>query len=120
MTVLHERRLDGRTHPASGDLALVYDLFGLDHSHPIHVLLENVKNTKKFAALLHAVEREFFMVPGEPSGEREDDGSPPDYECLLNCWGSSPEQYIEQFRVALGVVGRGPLEPQRALQGPAQ
>lgn len=89
---------ESQLHP---DLARVYDVFGLHHSHPIGVLLTNVQNTKRFSDLLHAVEREFLMVPGEPSGEPEDEGAPIDDDCLVNRWGSTHEQYIEQFRAAL-------------------
>lgn len=62
-------------------------------------ILTNVENTKRFSDLLHAIEREFFMVPGEPDDNYPDDEPQP--ECLLNCWGSTTEQYVEQFRAAL-------------------
>jgi len=87
-------------------LRQVYDLIGLHYSHPVSVLLENFKNIKRFSDLLHAVEREFFMVPGEPSDEPEDEGAPVDDDCLLNCWGSSQEQYLEQFRLALLMLSK--------------
>lgn len=83
------------------ELARIYNVFGLSSNHELSTLLANIENTKRFSDLLHAVEREFFMVPGEPSGEPEDEGAPVDDECLVNCWGSTRAQYIEQFRAAL-------------------
>ncbi|MBB4863311.1 hypothetical protein HNP46_002158 [Pseudomonas nitritireducens] len=88
-------------HP---DLKRVYDVIGLHYSHPVSILIANFENTKRFAELLHAVEREFFMVPAEPSDEPEDEGCEPDDVCLMSCWGSTQEQYIEQFRDALAVL----------------
>lgn len=98
-----------RKPPVSyGDTAAlrqVYDLIGLDYSQPVSVLLVNFRNMKRFADLLHAVEREFLMVPGEPSEEPEDEGFEPDDECLVNCWGApSTESYVEQFRTALALL----------------
>ena len=91
--------------PAQPDgLGRVYDLIGLHRSQPMDVLLVNIGNMKRFTELLWAVEREFFMVPGEPSGEHEDEGFEPDDECLVNSWGSKQADYIEQFRVALKVI----------------
>ncbi|MDD2092368.1 hypothetical protein NP522_19470 [Pseudomonas guariconensis] len=89
---------ENQLHP---DLARIYDIFGLHHSHPISVLEVNVRNTKRFSDLLQAVESEFLMVPGTPSDEPEDEGCPVDDECLVNRWGSTQEEYIEQFRAAL-------------------
>lgn len=89
------------SHGDTAALRRVYDAFGLGYNHPVSVLLVNIENTKRFSDLLHAVEREFFMVPGEPSDEPEDEGCEPADDCLVNCWGSAPEQYIEQFRAAL-------------------
>ncbi|QIE88019.1 hypothetical protein [Pseudomonas nitroreducens] len=91
----------GELHP---DLKRVYDVIGLHYSHPVSVLIANFQNTKHFSDLLHAVEHEFFMVPGEPSDEPEDEGCEPDDVCLMSCWGSTQEQYIEQFREALAVI----------------
>lgn len=62
-------------------------------------ILANVENAVRFADQLHAIEREFFMVPGEPDEDYPDD-EPADV-CLVNCWGSTTEQYVEQFRAAL-------------------
>ncbi|MFZ5936634.1 hypothetical protein ACOKS3_17605 [Pseudomonas sp. HS6-2] len=89
---------ENQLHP---DVARIYDIFGLHHSHPISVLEVNVRNTKRFSDLLQAVESEFLMVPGTPSDEPEDEGFPVDDECLVNRWGSTQEEYIEQFRAAL-------------------
>lgn len=89
---------------ANAALQRVYDVIGLDYSHDVSVLIENFKNIKRFADYLHAIEREFFMVPGDPSDEPEDAGSKPDDECLMNCWGSTQEQYVEQFRSALAYL----------------
>lgn len=66
-------------------------------------ILANVENAVRFADQLHAIEREFFMVPGEPDEDYPDD-EPADV-CLVNCWGSSStEQYVEQFRKALADI----------------
>lgn len=90
----------------TGDLARVYDVIGLHHSHPVGVLLENFKNIKRFSDYLDAVEREFFMVPGEPSEEPEDEGCEPDDECLVSKWSAeSTEHYVERFRAALARIG---------------
>ena len=86
------------------ELASIYNLFGLSSNHELSTLLVNIENTKRFSDLLHAVEREFFMVPGEPSGEPEDEGAPIDDECLVNRWGSTPAAYLKQFRLALPIA----------------
>ncbi|GJL33550.1 hypothetical protein TUM17576_03700 [Enterobacter hormaechei] len=65
-------------------------------------ILTNVENAVRFAKQLHAIEREFFMVPGEPDEDYPDD-EPADV-CLVNCWGSTTERYVEQFREALARV----------------
>ncbi|KAA0944857.1 hypothetical protein FQ186_29130 [Pseudomonas sp. ANT_H14] len=97
-----------RKPPVShGDTALlrkVYDLIGLSYSQPVSVLLANLKNIIRFSNLLHAIERNFMMVPGKPSDEPEDEGCEPDDLCLVNCWGSSEAEYIEQFRAALSTL----------------
>lgn len=86
------------------ELASIYAVFGLSSNHELSTLLVNIENTKRFADLLHAVEREFFMVPGEPSGEAEDEDAPIDDECLVNCWGSTPAEYLKQFKAALPIA----------------
>lgn len=79
-------------HP---DLVRIYNLFGLSSNHQLSTLLANVENVKRRADLLHSIEHEFFMVPGKS----DDDDAP--HECLVNSWGSTTEQYVEQFRTAL-------------------
>ena len=86
------------------ELASIYNVFGLSSNHELSTLLVNIENTKRFSDLLHAVEREFFMVPGEASGEPEDDGAPIDDECLVNRWGSTPAEYLKQFKAALPIA----------------
>lgn len=63
-------------------------------------ILANVENVARFADYLHAIEREFLMVPGEADDDFPDEE--PENECLVNSWGaSSREHYVEQFRRAL-------------------
>jgi hypothetical protein len=94
-------------HPqvSPGDTATlerIYDLFGIrGEGRTPSTLLTNIENVKRFADLLDAVESEFLMVPGDPSGEPEDEDAAPDDRCLVNRWGSTQPQYIEQFRRAL-------------------
>ncbi|HCF9584619.1 TPA: hypothetical protein NI656_005497 [Pseudomonas aeruginosa] len=73
-----------------------------DHS----TIMTNIRNTYRHSNMLHAIEAEFFMVSGEPSDEPEDEGLEPDEVCLLNCWGLSVDQYVEQFRGALAQVSQ--------------
>jgi len=99
------RRAEGAT-TAAADLQKVYDEFGIgEQARTLPILLTNIRNTKRFADYLHAVEREFFMVPGDPDEDFPDDE--PEDECLLNSWGSTQSEYIEQFRKALTVIGDG-------------
>ena len=86
------------------ELARIYNAFGLSSNHDVSTLLANIENIKRFSGLLYAVEREFFMVPGEPSGEPEDEGAPIDDECLVNSWGSTQQEYLRQFRAALPIA----------------
>lgn len=86
------------------ELAPIYNVFGLSSNHELSTLLVIIENTKRFADLLHAIEREFFMVPGESSDEPEDEGAPVDDECLVNCWGSTPAEYLKQFKEALPIA----------------
>lgn len=81
-------------HP---DLVRIYNLFGLSSNHNLSTLLANIENCKRRADMLNAVEQEFLMIAGEPECE----GDTPSDECLVNSWGSTQEQYIEQFRAAL-------------------
>lgn len=90
------------TRGESATLERIYEMFGLrGKGRTPSTLLTNIENVKRFADLLDAVETEFLMVPGEPSGEPEDEGVVPDDQCLVNRWGSTRGQYIEQFRRAL-------------------
>jgi len=61
-------------------------------------LVTCAENTVKFTKCLDAVER-FFMVPGESDDDYPD--CEVDDLCLLNHWANSPEEYAEQFRVAI-------------------
>ncbi|AVX93263.1 hypothetical protein [Pseudomonas psychrophila] len=92
------------SHGDTASLRKVYDLIGLSYSQPLFVLMENLKNIIRFSNLLHAIERNFLMVPGEPSDEPEDEGCEPEDVCLVNCWGSSEAEYIDQFRDALATL----------------
>lgn len=92
------------------ELASIYNVFGLSSNHELSTLLLNIENTKRFSDLLHAVEREFFMVPGEPSDELEDAGHPVDDECLVNSWGSAPTEYLRQFKAALPVAAANSIQ----------
>ncbi|EMM5100427.1 hypothetical protein ACK249_003774 [Pseudomonas aeruginosa] len=98
--------LYGTTAPLIGDdsstLARICDLLGIGTAaRTPSVILTNISNLQHFSDLLDAIEHDFFMVPGEPSDEPEDEGCEPDDVCLLNRWGSNREQYVEQFRKAL-------------------
>jgi len=110
-------RMDARSNGAVGTLKAaqgvtlderaaltqIYDLFGIgSEARSTQTLMVCLRNTRRFADMLHAVEREFFMVPGDPDDDYPDDE--PDDECLLNCWGSTVEQYVEQFRAARAIL----------------
>lgn len=83
------------------------DLFRIGSaSRSASVLMANLNNVKRFADYLHAIESEFFMVPGTPDEDYPDDE--PEPECLVNRWGSTREQYVEQFRAALAKLYAGP------------
>ena len=76
------------------------DLFKIgEDARTRSAIMTNIENVNDFADKLHAIEREFFMVPGEPDDDYPDE-EPAD-ECLVNCWGTTTEQYVEQFRAAL-------------------
>lgn len=66
------------------------------------VVLSNIQNIERFADYLRAIEQEFFMVPGDPDEDYPYDE--PEDVCLVNSWGSSKEDYIEQFRSALQII----------------
>lgn len=79
----------------------IADLFsiGAEARKEPGVILANVRNTVKFANLLHAVEREFFMSPDDEN------------ECLLNCWGSTTEQYLAAISSVLQAAPVQAQEP---------
>lgn len=83
-----------------GQLDEVHSAFGIGSNvRTLSALMTNIENVKRFAEYLHAVERQFFMVPGEPDEDYPD--CEPEDECLVNSWGSTKEQYLRQFEVAL-------------------
>jgi len=91
------------------ELDVVFDAFGIgSEARTGEVLMANLRHTLHFANLLHAVEREFFMVPAEPDEDFPDEN--PGEECLLNSWGSTAEEYIAQFRAALATLATQPAE----------
>ena len=97
------------------DLAAIYRVFGLSSNHELSTLLVNIENTKRFSDLLHAVEREFFMIPGKPSEEPEDADQPVDDECLVSRWGSTPTEYLKQFKAALPIAAANAVPAYEAL-----
>ncbi len=91
----------------------ICDLFMIGANVRDHAtIMANIQNIYRHCNMLHAIEAEFFMVPGEPSDEPEDEGLEPDEVCLLNCWGLTVEQYVEQFREALAVVAQAGQVPE--------
>ena len=86
------------------ELARIYSVFGLSSNHELSTLLVNIENTKHFSDLLCEVEREFFMVPGRPSHQHDGAGDPVDNDCLVNRWGSTPAEYLRQFKTALPIA----------------
>lgn len=81
-------------------LQQVYEAFGIgEQARTPSTLMMCVSNTLRFTAMLHAIEREFFMVPGEPDEDYPDEEPQP--ECLVNCWGSTVPEYVAQFGAAL-------------------
>ncbi|MYM34871.1 hypothetical protein GTP38_11025 [Duganella sp. FT94W] len=104
-------KLDGAAQPstAQGDALTplenqIADLFGIgsEARQNRDTIFTNAKNTAHFAELLHAIEREFFMVPGEKLPPPFGDDDEPEDECLVNSWGcASTDDYIAQFRAAL-------------------
>jgi hypothetical protein len=66
----------------------ICDLFGIGSEARTHqTIMTNVRNVKRFAAMLHAIEHEFFT---DEEGESQ-----------LNSWGSTEAEYVEQFRATL-------------------
>ena len=113
-------RLDD-TSPQTGaaDLEQVYDAFGIgSQARTLSTLLTNIGNTKRFSEYLDAVEREFFMVPG--ASDEDDPDAEPDDECLVNRWGSTQAQYVEQFRNALQTIASKELTDNGEAAYPAK
>jgi hypothetical protein len=79
----------------------IKNLFLSNYDQPDYhsVLMVNLTNVKRFSEYLHTIEREFLMVPGEPDEDYPNDE--PEDQCLVNCWGSDKQGYVEQFRQAM-------------------
>lgn len=100
----HQSRLADASRIAEleAELDVIYEAFGIgEQSRTPSTLTSNLGNLRHFSELLQALESEFFMVPGEPSDEPGDAGLERDDQCLVNRWGSTLGEYIEQFRAAL-------------------
>lgn len=96
----------------------IYDAFGFgEQSRVLSTLTTNLGNLRHFSELLQAIEREFFMVPGEPSDERGDAGLEPDDQCLVNRWGSTRGEYVDQFRAALAPIAAKELSQSAGKHG---
>ena len=106
------------TYGDTATLQRIHDLIGIGElARSPSVLLEHMENTQRFSNYLSAIEREFFMVPGEPGDEPGDEGAVPDDDCLVNKWGAeSVEQYVEQFRAALALISKPAGEPAAYIQ----
>lgn len=65
------------------------------------VIVESIENMKRFSEYLHAIEQAFLMVPAEPD---EDYPNDPTEECLVNCWGSTRDEYVWQFAKAIAHI----------------
>lgn len=77
----------------------VYQQMGAGCEAPEFSITEDLRNLRRFADTLHAIEREFFTkeVPDEEyEGETVE-------ECPLT-WGMSVEQYVAEFRKCLAEV----------------
>lgn len=59
----------------------------------------NVKNAVKFSNILDAIERQFFMVPGEPDEDYPE--CEPEDVFLMNKWGSTETEYVHKFQAWL-------------------
>lgn len=101
------------THGDTATLQQVYELLGIgEFARTPGVLMVCLENMQRFCEYLGAVEREFFMVPGEPGDEPGDEGLEPADECLLNKFGAeSAQHYVEQFRTALLMISKPAGEP---------
>lgn len=63
------------------------------------VVLANAINSAHFAKLLHAVEQKFFTVNDDFDDDYLNDAPAP--KCLVNSWGSTKSDYVNQFGRAL-------------------
>lgn len=70
-------------------------------------ILMNATNAMHRSGLLSAIERTFFTKI-----EKDEDGWDSE-ECSLNSWGSTREEYIEQFRAALATREEAPEASER-------
>lgn len=106
------------TEGATATLQRVYELLGIgEFARTPGTLMANLENMQRFCEYLAAVEREFFMVPGEPGDEPGDEGLEPADECLLSKFSASSSQdYVEQFRTALLLISRPAGEPVAFIQ----
>ena len=93
------------TYGDTATLQRIYELIGIaELARRPSQLLEHLETIQRFSNYLGAVEREFFMVPGESGDEPGGEGIEPDDDCLVNKWGAeSEEHYVEQFRAALAL-----------------
>ncbi|WP_407321798.1 hypothetical protein [Dickeya ananatis] len=85
-------------------LSRIRDIFQIGREAPLFCIVENVKNATRFADHLAAIEQEFFMVTDEYYHTDDDQDDELREECLVNRWGSTTEQYVEQFRKALNHI----------------
>lgn len=77
-------------------------MFGIGSAgRDVHTIRANYENLRRRADCLSAVEREFFMEPGEPDSDFPDEE--PDEKCMLN-WGAEPARYVADFRAALAKI----------------
>ncbi|WP_419721171.1 hypothetical protein [Pectobacterium versatile] len=92
-------------------LSQIRDIFHIGGEVPLFCIVENVKNANRFADHLAGIEQEFFMVPDEEYHTEDDDqNDEPREKCLVNRWGLTTEQYVEQFRKALKHIVH-PVQP---------
>ncbi|MEL0579059.1 hypothetical protein AACK17_10925 [Pectobacterium punjabense] len=92
-------------------LSQIRDILHIGSEVPLFCIVENVKNANRFADHLAGIEQEFFMVPDEEYHTEDDDqNDEPREKCLVNRWGLTTEQYVEQFRKALKHIVH-PVQP---------
>lgn len=83
--------------------------FGIGDNHPSFVTLTNVKNCKSHSDKLHGIEVKYFMVDGDVDEDYPEEG--PVSECLLNSWGESTDEYVDNFVSALDILLQKRLTP---------